>query len=715
MTRSMSLTHGARNALLSASLFTLMVTRGAYAEIPPMRVHFIDVGQGSAALFEFPCGAVLVDTGGERNAEFDGRQALLAYLDGFFESRPDLDRTLSLLAITHPHRDHTQGLRAVLESYTVENALVNGRRRGSGWYWEESEVSGEAELRQGQSLLLEQMPADHLRVVSYRRLDEVDALWDEVIDPVDCRSEDGEGIDPQIQVLWGKIDEDPGWGYEVWNGAREYHFANENNHSLVIRVDYDQASVLLTGDLEYAELPDGTPTAGIPGLLTRYGTEPGGPLDVDVYLVGHHGSHNGTWEDFLAAMTPQAAVISMGPYDRRGPWHRRFPYTAYQYGHPRNSIVGELQAHVGLSRRVAVPQQSASGVKKFKPMTITQCILATGWEGTVVLTAEADGRVDLARAAGGGSLCADGPGDLEPFAEGVAALAALEAAQEPAVGAFEPAILAPRPLCEASAALSAPWDESLVLVADNERQEQLYAFELDDGELEPDAVWQMPAKQRPDDVEALARLGEEVVIVGSHSRNKACETDDERQRLRRLAVRQDGTLEATGFLDSAAAWKEAMADDGARCLPILFTDPAPDEAGEVCAALVAAEKGASSDRCEVLNIEGGLRHGGRASLARAASSARRRSRGAAAPRHRVRRAALRPGGAPGPRRVGYPRIGPGWRPPLRSRRPHPRRRRSLRPLRGRRGRGPRRRRACRQDPAPRPDHLVRGPLDPKRC
>jgi beta-lactamase superfamily II metal-dependent hydrolase len=31
-----------------------------------MRLHVIDVGQGDATLVEFPCAAILVDTGGER-------------------------------------------------------------------------------------------------------------------------------------------------------------------------------------------------------------------------------------------------------------------------------------------------------------------------------------------------------------------------------------------------------------------------------------------------------------------------------------------------------------------------------------------------------------------------------------------------------------------------------------------------------------------------
>jgi uncharacterized protein DUF3616 len=196
-----------------------------------------------------------------------------------------------------------------------------------------------------------------------------------------------------------------------------------------------------------------------------------------------------------------------------------------------------------------------------------------------------------------------------PAVNSVAApAAAVKTPQKPAVETFAPNILAPGPLCEASAALPAPWDESLVLVADNERDEKLYVFTVKDGKLVAKEVSQMPAKQRPNDIEALARLGTEaeVVVVGSHSRNSRCEPKENRQRLRRLAMGPDGTLQATAFLDSAAAWKKAMEGGGEPCVTTLFASPAPAEAGRVCEALVAAEKKAASGGtgCEVLNIEG---------------------------------------------------------------------------------------------------------------
>jgi beta-lactamase superfamily II metal-dependent hydrolase len=58
-----------------------------------MRAHFIDVGQGAATLVEFPCAAILIDTGGEKNGEFDSTEALMDYLETFFARRADLSQT----------------------------------------------------------------------------------------------------------------------------------------------------------------------------------------------------------------------------------------------------------------------------------------------------------------------------------------------------------------------------------------------------------------------------------------------------------------------------------------------------------------------------------------------------------------------------------------------------------------------------------------------
>lgn len=73
----------------------------------------------------------------------------------------------------------------------------------------------------------------------------------------------------------------------------------ENNNSLLVRLEYGNFSMLFTGDAE-AEERDWL-VANHPGLL-----------DVDVLKASHHGGNNGTSPEWLAAVTPQAVVISAG-------------------------------------------------------------------------------------------------------------------------------------------------------------------------------------------------------------------------------------------------------------------------------------------------------------------------------------------------------------------------------------------------------------------
>src|SRR5579864_3253147 len=115
-----------------------------------MRAHFIDVGQGSSVLLEFSCGAVLIDAGGEKNADFDGVGALRKYLEAFFSRRPDLDRTFALLLITHAHIDHTRGMAMVLNHYRVRRYVDNNLTTGSGGRQQRA-----AQARRGADLIVQ--------------------------------------------------------------------------------------------------------------------------------------------------------------------------------------------------------------------------------------------------------------------------------------------------------------------------------------------------------------------------------------------------------------------------------------------------------------------------------------------------------------------------------------------------------------------------------
>jgi competence protein ComEC len=86
-----------------------------------------------------------------------------------------------------------------------------------------------------------------------------------------------------------------------------------NNNSLVCRLSYDAFDVMLTGDIE---------SSAESKILGR-----GYPLDAEVLKVAHHGSDSSSDADFLAAVSPETAIISVGPNS---------------YGHPAPEILARL-------------------------------------------------------------------------------------------------------------------------------------------------------------------------------------------------------------------------------------------------------------------------------------------------------------------------------------------------------------------------------------
>ena len=344
-----------------------------------MRVHFINVGQGAATLVEFPCGTMLVDTGGERfpkeewkPAKYDSTPKLMEYLTAFFAKHPERHNQIDLLMITHPHKDHTRGIPAVLEAFRPKNVVYNGQSHGSG-------IEEQTEARE----YAKETEGVHGWYVLERTIDGT-GLSNDTVDPLPASS--CQPTDPKIRVLWGQVKDDSGWD--------ERDFADENNHSVVIRVDFGAASLLFPGDLEETAVNDQgakTPKAGIERLLEKY--QDSKLLDVDVFDVSHHGSHNGTTPELLAAVSPKIAVISAGaPCKRKG-------FSAWEFGHPRTVTFNDLE-HAVSGTRTPKKVTVFDGQRTPREVTVDKAIYSTSWDGTTVLEAKADGTWSVAETKG---------------------------------------------------------------------------------------------------------------------------------------------------------------------------------------------------------------------------------------------------------------------------------------------------------------------------
>ena len=104
--------------------------------------------------------------------------------------------------------------------------------------------------------------------------------------------------------------------------VKDYAYTNSNSYSTVLNLTYGEFSALLTGDLE----ADGEKSV-IKQLYIQQHLQfdESDPLayksyqdpDIDILKVAHHGSKNGTKENFLKIIQPEIAIISCGKNNER--------------------------------------------------------------------------------------------------------------------------------------------------------------------------------------------------------------------------------------------------------------------------------------------------------------------------------------------------------------------------------------------------------------
>lgn len=241
----------------------------ALARTPPppgaLRVTFLDVGQGDAALVELPDGAVwLIDAGGHPNARSLAAASAPAEAIGRALTAAGHDR-IDLAVLSHPHPDHYLGLAAI----TVP----------IGELWSAAEPAQPAAYRGG-------------NLPSFAAIASVlAARGTRLVHPPLGLARSQAGVE---LVVWAPryqaIADGP-----VIGAADPVRSVNDN--SLVIAIHYRGRVLLFTGDLE-AEGED---------LLVGAGA-----IAADVVKVPHHGSPTSSSRGLVEATRPSIAVISCG-------------------------------------------------------------------------------------------------------------------------------------------------------------------------------------------------------------------------------------------------------------------------------------------------------------------------------------------------------------------------------------------------------------------
>jgi competence protein ComEC len=265
-----------------------------------LQVHVLDVGpiEGDSILLTSPTGkTVLIDAGDAGK----GKVVLEAL------KRYNVQH-LDYFVATHPHPDHIGGADEVIKAIKVLNVIDNGL----------GPDLPEALAAQNKPTAT---PAGKNKPVP-KKLDKSATITKFFDDYKNAISQSGAHYEKA----------QPGTKYDIGGGARltilapsEPFFTREqmktggnmtNANSVVIRLDYGDFSMLLTGDAE--EQTEHR-------MLTKDLN-----LKAKILKIAHHGSKYATSQDFVNRVKPEVAIISDGEWNR--------------YGHPSQAVLDRLRA-----------------------------------------------------------------------------------------------------------------------------------------------------------------------------------------------------------------------------------------------------------------------------------------------------------------------------------------------------------------------------------
>jgi len=225
--------------LITANLFALWIIFD-FLYYQKNEVSFLSVGQGDAELIQIPAGNILIDAGPDAKILSELDQSLSFY-----------DKTIDLFILSHPNKDHFNGLFDILERYEVRAVMLNN--------------------------------------LSYS-----DSLFQKLLQELDKR---------KILIIEGMAGTKVSWGKQdnllvIYPDMMVSANQDPNKFSLVNILTLGQNCFLFTGDIdtevEKELLND--------NLLS----------DIDVLKVAHHGSRFGSSELFLKTTNPEISVIEVG-------------------------------------------------------------------------------------------------------------------------------------------------------------------------------------------------------------------------------------------------------------------------------------------------------------------------------------------------------------------------------------------------------------------
>jgi len=250
--------------------------------VPPLLVAAILVSVTAASMPDDNLHVSFLDVGqgdailiqqGNQQVLVDGGPSPQAIGLGLGSKMPFWDRTIELVVLTHPSADHVTGLVEVLHRYKVKQVLY-------------PDLAFESNIYQEWLRLIEEKDIECTIAQAGQQIDLGKGVIIKVLNPPI----------PHLTDTQSDVD----------------------NNGVVLRLSMGRASFLLTADImQEAEFEL---VAGRADLSST------------VLKVAHHGSDTSTTPQFLAVVSPQAVIISVGADNR--------------FGHPTEEVIERLEGKI---------------------------------------------------------------------------------------------------------------------------------------------------------------------------------------------------------------------------------------------------------------------------------------------------------------------------------------------------------------------------------
>ena len=182
---------------------------------------------------------------------------------------PFWDREIEMIIATHPDQDHIEGLLEAMKNYRVGSLVETTVQSESQLYKKFEEVLAQKQIQKIQALAGTKIKMDQAEI---------------------------EILSPRGEVPTGEV-------------------KDTNSYSVVARLVFGQNSFLFTGDLPEEEEKK----------LIQNKVD----LQAQILKVAHHGSKYSTGAEFLEAVKPKEAIISVGKNNR--------------YGHPASEALERIK------------------------------------------------------------------------------------------------------------------------------------------------------------------------------------------------------------------------------------------------------------------------------------------------------------------------------------------------------------------------------------